>query len=268
MMKVTVICLAYNHEAYIRDALEGFVRQQTDFPFEVLVHDDASTDGTAAIIREYAARYPGLIRPVFEQENQYSKGVVIPRDILFPLIQGQYVALCEGDDYWTDPLKLSKQVAALEAHPEVDLCAHRAQKERDGRVYGFQGPGGRTRVIPAARVIWEGGYFVATCSLLCRREAYLMDSPFRRSLFIDYTLQIQGSLRGGLLYMKDCMAVHRRGVPHSWTARHQGRDKAAFYEKVNGMLDALNNWTQGRYAFVIRARKLRTNLHNILRKRG
>lgn len=265
-MMVSVICLAYNHEAYIRDTLEGFVRQKTDFPFEVLVHDDASSDGTAEIIREYAARYPDIIRPVLETENQYSKGVIIARDILFPLVRGRYVALCEGDDYWDDPLKLSKQVAALEAHPEVDICAHRARKIKNGKSHGYVGPGGRQRIIPVERVIRGGGGFVATCSLMCRREAYMLDTPMRRELFFDYTLQIQGSLRGGMLWLPDCMAVYRRGVPSSWTARNIGRHKTGHYMKFLRMLDALDSYTGGKYSKVIRLRKLRYKIDWFFRK--
>ena len=266
-MMVTVLCMAYNHAAYIREALEGFVRQQTDFPFEVLVHDDASTDGTADIIREYAARYPALIRPFYETENQYSKGVRIALDILSPHIRGRYVALCEGDDYWTHPYKLQKQVDALEAHPQVDICAHLTRKFKNGRLYGHVGPFGPTRIIPAWRVIWAGGgFFAATCSLMCRREVYLQDTPMRRILFLDYTLQIQGALRGGMLYLNEGMAVYRRGVPGSWTSdRGKGR-KREHFRKFKQMLDALNQWTGGRYRFVIQARKRRIDLHRFFLK--
>ena len=265
-MTVTVICLAYNHEAYIRDALEGFVRQKTDFPFEVLVHDDASTDGTAAIIREYAGLYPDIIRPVFQTENQHSKGVCITREILFPIVQGRYVALCEGDDFWTDPLKLSKQVAALEAHPELDICAHRVVKMKNGKSCGYSGPGGPERIIPVEKVIRGGGGFVATCSLMCRREAYLLDTPMRRELFFDYTLQIQGSLRGGMLYLPDCMAVYRRGVKGSWTSKNIRPGATGHYGCFIKMLDALDAWTEGRYSTVIRKRKAVYRIHKFFRK--
>ena len=265
-MTVTVICLAYNHEAYIRDALEGFVRQRTDFPFEVVVHDDASTDGTADIIRDYARRYPDMIRPVYETENQYSLGVCIARDILFPMVRGHYVALCEGDDCWTDPLKLSRQVAAMEAHPDLDICAHRAVKIRGGRPCGHVGPGCCTRVIPIERVIQGGGGFVATSSLMCRREAYLQDTPMRRELFQDYTLQIQGSLRGGMLYLGDCMSAYRRGVDGSWTATHIRRGETEHYGMVKCMLDALDAWTGGRYSRTIRRQKRRCDIHKFFRK--
>ncbi len=265
-MTVSVICLAYNHEAYIRDALEGFVMQQTDFPFEVLVHDDASTDGTADIIREYASRYPDIIRPVFQTVNQHSRGVCIAREFLFPLVRGRYVAMCEGDDYWTDPLKLSKQVATLEAHPELDICAHRAVKVRDGKPYGFQGPGGRTRVIPTEKVILRGGDFVATGSLLCRSEVYLLDTPMRRELFLDYTLQIQGSLRGGMLYLSECMSVYRRGLPESWTGIYRWSNDTSLYDRTERMLDALDEWTGGRFRAAVQGRKRIIKIHRFFRK--
>jgi len=129
---VSIICLAYNHEKYIHQALEGFVMQQTDFPFEIIVHDDASTDHTAAIIKEYESKYPKLFRPIYQTENQYrlEKGRVTK--IVYKAAQGKYIALCEGDDYWTDPLKLQKQVDFLEAHPDVSLCSTSIQTLKNG----------------------------------------------------------------------------------------------------------------------------------------
>ena len=121
---VSVLCTAYNHEEYIRDALESIVTQQTDFPFELLVNDDASTDGTAAIIREYAEKYPDIVRPFYQEKNLYSQDIDIYYAVFFPNARGKYVAFCEGDDYWTDPTKLQRQVDFLEAHPEYSACVH------------------------------------------------------------------------------------------------------------------------------------------------
>ena len=121
---VSVLCTAYNHEEYIRDALESIVTQQTDFPFELLVNDDASTDGTAAIIREYAGKYPDIVRPFYQEKNLYSQDIDIYYAVFFPNARGRYVAFCEGDDYWTDPTKLQRQVDFLEAHPEYSACVH------------------------------------------------------------------------------------------------------------------------------------------------
>lgn len=121
---VSIACLVYNHEPFLRDCFEGFVMQQTTFPIEILVHDDASTDHSADIIREYTAKYPDLFKPIYQTENQYSKGVDV-FSINVKRAQGKYIAMCEGDDYWTDPLKLQKQVDFLEEHEEYSVCCHR-----------------------------------------------------------------------------------------------------------------------------------------------
>ena len=121
---VAIRCITYNHEPYIRDALEGFVMQKTNFPFVAIVHDDASTDGTAAIIREYAERYPDIIKPIYETENQYSKrdgSLTRIMNAACDATGAKYIAMCEGDDYWIDPLKLQKQVDFLESHPDYGM---------------------------------------------------------------------------------------------------------------------------------------------------
>ena len=122
---LSICCAAYNHEAFIRDCLDGFLMQETTFPVEILVHDDASTDGTADVIREYESLHPRVVLPVYQTENQYSKGT----GDLFSLkrTRGQYVAICEGDDYWTDPLKLQKQVDFLDRNPDYVMCYHDAK---------------------------------------------------------------------------------------------------------------------------------------------
>lgn len=116
---VSIRCLAYNHEQFIRDCLDGFVMQRTDFRFEAIVHDDASTDKTPEIIQEYAKKYPDIIKPIFETENQYSKHDGSLGRIMAAACKGKYIAMCEGDDYWTDPLKLQKQVDILEANENL-----------------------------------------------------------------------------------------------------------------------------------------------------
>lgn len=121
---VSICCITYNHEPYIRECLDGFLMQKTDFDFEILIHDDASTDKTADIIREYELKYPEIINPIYQTENQYSKGVRPINKFNFERAQGKYIAMCEGDDYWTDPLKLQKQVDFLDEHPEYVLSCH------------------------------------------------------------------------------------------------------------------------------------------------
>ena len=107
---VSVRCITYNHEPYIAQALDGFLMQKTNFPFEVIVHDDAGPDKTADIIREYEAKFPKIIKPIYETENQYSKHDGSLGRIVDAACKGKYIALCEGDDYWIDENKLQVQV--------------------------------------------------------------------------------------------------------------------------------------------------------------
>jgi glycosyltransferase involved in cell wall biosynthesis len=122
---LSINTVTYNHAPYIRQCLESILMQKTTFDFEVLVHDDASTDGTADIIREFEARYPDIIKPIYQTENCYSRNVSVSKNFQFPRIRGKYTAYCEGDDYWTDPYKLQKQVDFLESHPDYSICGGR-----------------------------------------------------------------------------------------------------------------------------------------------
>ena len=121
---VSISCITYNHAPYIRQCLDGFLMQQTNFAYEVLIHDDASTDGTTEIIKEYETKYPDIIKPIYEDENQWVKGRRGSAVFNFPRARGKYIALCEGDDYWTDPMKLQKQVDYLDAHRDLAMCSH------------------------------------------------------------------------------------------------------------------------------------------------
>jgi len=122
---VSCCCVTYNHEKYIGDALDSMLMQKTNFPFEIIVRDDCSTDNTASIIKKYMEKFPTIIKPILEKENQYSKGLRPSRPV-FEMAQGKYLAILEGDDYWTDPLKLQKQIDILEDNPEISLVFHNA----------------------------------------------------------------------------------------------------------------------------------------------
>ena len=139
---VSICCITYNHAPYIRQCLEGFIMQKTNFAYEILIHDDASTDGTSEIIREYEKKFPDIIKPIYEIENQYQKGVPIGSGVWnVPRAQGKYIAMCEGDDYWTDPNKLQKQVDYMEQHSEIDLCCTASQQyvQKTGKFIGHGG---------------------------------------------------------------------------------------------------------------------------------
>ncbi len=133
---VSISCVTYNHRFFIRQCLDGFFMQKTDFKFEVVIHDDASTDGTTEIIKEYEARHPEIIRPIYQTENQFSKGIKPTWVFNAPRWKGKYVAFCEGDDYWIDPLKLQKQVAFLEANRQFSAvsCYNMTINVADGQI--------------------------------------------------------------------------------------------------------------------------------------
>lgn len=134
---LSIVCPTYNQEAFIAQALDSFLAQQTDFAFEILVNDDASTDSTARIIAQYVERYPLIIRPFYHAENQFRQGkACVPE--LFMEARGRYIAFCEGDDYWTDPRKLQLQVDFLESHPDYVITYHDAMAFDDQKQLGIQ----------------------------------------------------------------------------------------------------------------------------------
>lgn len=175
-LMVTIRCITYNHEPYIRQCLEGFVMQKTNFRFEAIVHDDASTDGTAAIIREYAEKFPDIIKPIYEVENQYSKRDGSLARIMNAHMHGKYIAFCEGDDYWIDPLKLQKQVDFLEDHPDFGLVHTSANVYLDEE----------KRYI--GRFIGED--FKTIDDLLITNRIATLTTCFRKTLFDNYNKDI------------------------------------------------------------------------------
>lgn len=210
--KVSILCTAYNHEKYIADALEGFVTQQTDFPFEVLVSDDASTDKTADIIRDYAARYPDIIRPFLFEENQYGQGTDIYQSYFYPNARGEYIAMCEGDDYWTDPQKLQLQVDWLDAHPEYSACVHNSifLDCRTGRQEVRYARSGDRDVL-FDDVIPCGGNAYHTSSLIYRREFSFERPDFAQAAkgYGDYPRAILLALHGPIRFIDRTMSVYR-----------------------------------------------------------
>ena len=139
---VSVCVITFNHKDYIRKTLDGILMQNIDFPIEIIIHDDASSDGTADIIREYHNKYPDIIRPILQTENQFQKKIPAFQQHIIPLLRGKYVAHCEGDDYWTDPNKLKKQIDFLECNPDFIAVTHNVEyiDENDEPYQGYQDP--------------------------------------------------------------------------------------------------------------------------------
>lgn len=268
---VSIICNTYNHEKYVEDAIESFLKQKTKFYYEILIHDDASTDRTVDIIRKYEHEYPDLIKPIYETENQYSKNQGIIYTIQCERAKGKYIALCEGDDYWIDEYKLQKQYEQLEMHPEVDICATAAAviMGKNKKIINYISPQKESGVIETEKIITGGGGYVATATLMYRKKLNENQPCFRQRLILDYTLQIQGSLRGGLLYLNDITAAYRFMTEGSWTKRTSlNRNKAiSFIKKINVMLLELDRETDGLYSNAIQ-QTICKNEFNILFRMG
>lgn len=243
--KVSVLCTAYNHEKYIRDALEGFVSQHTDFPFEVLVNDDCSTDGTADIIREYAAKYPDIIRPFYQKENLYSQGgmVFLFSKVFYPSAKGEYIAYCEGDDCWTDPEKLQRQADFLDAHPGYSGCVHNTllhycdASAPDGPLL----PAGQgDRDVDFYTVITGASHSFHTSSIVAQREYILYPPDFHYTAsdhgFTDYAIGLWLSLNGKIRFLDRVMSTYRiNSNPAAWSA-NLGRQYAKLKEFITGEL--------------------------------
>lgn len=212
---VTIMCITYNHEKFIAEALEGFINQKTNFRIEAIVHDDASTDGTAAIIREYAEKYPSIIKPIFETENLYSKKDGSLNRIMAAHIRGHYVAYCEGDDYWTDPLKLQKQVDYLENHHDCSLVCSNYDKfyqQKGLMVYHEQwGGNGKNGIVTFNDIILHN--FIATLTVVVRANIYYGYNDFIKNApvwnFGDYPLWLYASSLGYIMKFAENMAVYR-----------------------------------------------------------
>ena len=243
-IKVSILCVTYNQARFIRQALDGFMMQKTDFAFEVLVHDDASTDGTADIVREYAQRYPEVIKPVFQVENQFSKGVNVDKTYNWPRIQGEYVAICDGDDYWTDEHKLQKQVKFLDAHPDFSICFHRAKVIWDDNSHkSYISPKAKMRfhrrVLKLSHLLKCN--FIQSSSVMYRWRLKGQENLCPDGILpVDYFLHLLHAEAGKIGYLPDVMSVYRRNDGGIFTGAGQSDTwflkcalkHMAFYEAV------------------------------------
>lgn len=256
---VSINCITYNHQDYIRDAIEGFLMQKTNFKFEVLIHDDASTDNTAKIIKEYQLKYPEIIKPIYQLENQYSKGRK-PSLINLERATGKYIAYCEGDDYWTDPYKLQKQVDFMEVNPEYSMCGHtvkvidiRFNEEIDDPYY--------RRFEQSMELSFDligQSLFFQTSSMVVRSEYFKKGYPkfYIISPTGDQALQFWMAHVGKIYYFNDVMSVYRRFIPSSWTINSYRTEiqQINFAEKMIRMLMEFNDFSNKKHSDVIHER--------------
>ena len=255
---VSVICTAYNHEKYIRKCLDGIVGQKTDFKIEAIIHDDASTDTTTDIIREYEARFPKIIKPIYQKENQYSKGVDI-YSLLLPYISGKYVALCEGDDYWSSPEKLQLQVEMLQLHPDSFFSVHSVRGiDEGGEITDSLYPSFpmETSVIPkdVFLSIVSKQYAFQTSSFVFKAESYLeyLRNPpeFVRTCPIrDIPMMLYFGYAGDVCFINREMSCYRMSSEGSWTQRHNtSKDfRVNHYRAMSNMVEQFRVFTQNQY---------------------
>ena len=210
---VSIRCLVYNHEPYLRQCLEGFVMQKTNFRFEAIVHDDASTDGSAKIIREYAEKYPDIIKPIYETENQYSKHDGSLRRIMNAACKGKYIAFCEGDDYWTDPLKLQKQVDLLNSDSDI-MMVHTGFKTVNGlgeciswpKYQRFQKISKKEKGIVS---LFDKNH-IMTLTTMYRREVLTSELLEKAPYKYDYTCFFTASLMGKIRFLSCITGAYRK----------------------------------------------------------
>ena len=275
--KVCIRCFTYNHSKYILSALDGFVMQQTEFPYLIMLVDDASTDGAQGIISQYIQEHFDLTcEKAFVQEtddaeiqyaqhktnkscfiivhylkyNHYKKKKKLPylktwRD------ESKYEALCEGDDYWTEPYKLQKQVEFLDANPEYSMCFHDVYKETDNAIAEPYCQYAVDTEVPVEDVILNGGLFCPTASIVYRHELLKYYPSFASKCHVgDYPLQIYLALKGKIFFFADTMGCYRVGIPGSWTESMNKADKEVVLSKMDNeveMLELYDVYSNGKY---------------------
>lgn len=220
-VKVSILCLAYNQRKYIKKCLDGFLMQKTNFDYEVLIHDDSSTDGTEKIIKEYAAKNSN-IKPIYQKANQYSKGVKITKEYQLPRVKGEFVALCEGDDYWTDENKLQKQVDFLDSNPDYALCFHPVKILFEGKGIVGEYPEPELHKKNSVLELLKQNYIQTNSVMYRRAQSYNAFSSI--ALPGDWYMHLYHAQFGKIGFINETMAVYRRHKGGIWWDAHNDID--------------------------------------------
>lgn len=237
---VSICCITYNHEPYIEDALEGFLMQETDFPFEILIHDDASLDKTARIINLYQKKYPNIIKPVIQEENQYSKGIDVNRIFNINRAKAKYIALCEGDDYWVSENKLYFQKNAME-EAAVHMSFHQASSlMSDGKLLESKLDYDE-KIYSVNDLINVDFHFVQTNTIMFVKTSLsnIHESIFNKSPIGDVLVKIATSLNTGALCINENFSVYRVQALGSWTSKN--KEDNVFLGFVEVMLNTIDD---------------------------
>lgn len=236
-VKVSIRCTTYNHEKYIKECLDSLINQVTSFKYEIIVHDDASTDATASIIRDYAERFPDIIIPIYEKENVFSKDRNLVRKIVTSNCKGQYMAWCEGDDYWCDQYKLQKQVDIMDSDREIGLVYGKS-KQYDESKGKFLAKTIGEKVLSSEALLLNNT--IPTATVLVRSSIYyeyMKDQEIQNNQWLmgDYPLWIYCSIKSKVFFMDDVISVYRvlrESASHSLVNRQK---LESFYESATQM---------------------------------
>jgi glycosyltransferase involved in cell wall biosynthesis len=271
-VKVSICCITYNHVRFIRQCIEGFLMQKTSFEYEILIHDDASTDGTTDVVKEYAAKYPDRIIPLIQTENKYSSETrAIITTYLLPGAKGQYIALCEGDDYWINPLKLQKQVELLDVHPEVAVCTHASAllykngKKKIVRKYDGSRFADKADVIRWKHYYWTTASFVYRKDLMENYPVFCLDCHAG-----DVALFYYLNTKGKTYYMDEVMSVYRRAVPGSHSERFRVAGDILRQQMVQSefdLIDGINALTGFSYNTLFIGKKMILQSNTLARRK-
>ena len=214
---VSIRCATYQHVDFIEDALRGFLGQDTNFPFEILVRDDASIDGTAEIVRDYAERYPNIIRAVLETENRYPE--VKAGQVLGPMVRGEFIAMCEGDDYWTDSDKLALQYRTLMSEGSLVASHHRCMVVTDGKISQIEKRRQRECRSFTTLELSSGGRLI-TSTVLHRRVPIRLHPEAQFIVNGDEYLRTELGRFGGAIWQPEILpSVYRRHRGGVWSGQ-------------------------------------------------
>ncbi len=234
---VSVLMITYNHGPYIADAIEGVIFQKTDFPIELIIGEDCSTDNTRDIVLEYQRRYPHLIRVIFSDRN-----VGMNRNIqrIHDAVRGNYFAYCEGDDVWTDDSKLGKQIGIMKSEPDCSIVFHAAEIFRPGnKIVGVRNYGSRVKTFSLDEVLLAHPRLMTTASIVARRTLIEPTPRWVTDCEVgDYPFTVHCASRGKIIGLPDVMSRYRKGIPGSWSVRTAGfESRKKIVDSILRMLD-------------------------------
>lgn len=249
IIEVSIICIVFNHAKFIQKTMEGFLMQKTKFPYEIIIHDDASTDGTVEILQEYQRQYPDKIHLLLEKENQYSKGKGILK-LCFPEVKGKYIAITDGDDEWIYDRKLQEQYNLMEKNPNISFCFHNVIKknmqtgEQEEQIKDM-----RSGILNKKEIILEPQGRAPTTSFFFRSE-YIGEIPeFSYCASVeDDPIRFYYACKGEIFYIDKIWAIRNFMHEESWN--YQMRDKSfeiRYIKKYLKYLVEFNNYSKRKY---------------------